>query len=88
MTPDLRDHPTRIAAAARAIAEGWPESWCSPQEMQAEPLPAGCVSLEWDECSTWRRIWCADGTCRRVPEGVELVTPYENYDAREHRPAA
>src|SRR5882672_7419298 len=88
MTVDFRDDPTRIAAATRAIAEQWPESWSSPQEMAADPLPPGCVSLEWDEFSTWRRIWCEDGTCRRVPDGIELAVPYENYDNRTRRPAA
>ncbi len=66
------DFRPALDVADRAVAERWSENWVSPQEMRAPPRLAGTVEVVFDEFSAWRRIWCADATCRRIPDGIEV----------------
>jgi len=53
--------------AQRGVQENWSECYASPFE-QAQP--AGTVDWARTEHDAHWRIWCADGTCRSVPDEI------------------
>lgn len=61
-----------LDVAARAVREQWAENFTGPQEPEFK-FPAGTVEIAYDEYGAWRRIWCPDGTVRRIPDGVEAL---------------
>lgn len=53
--------------AKQAMDGGWPSCHAAPQEIAS---PAGTVDWARTEHDAHWRIWCADGTCRSVPDEI------------------